>query len=88
MFHQSRRNAARSSASSGFNTFVKVSLSFLGTESARTSPIVTRTFAPTFSFHVDFPLNVIQDFVEEDEPDESSTLAHHLESGFLHVQIL
>ena len=86
--NQSKKDYAKVSIPSSINTFVKVSISVLGPESARISPAVARTFAPTFSFHVDFPVNVVQDFIEDDEHDESSTLAYHLESGFLHVQIL
>ena len=88
LLDQSRKDHSRFSTTSSFNTFVKVSLSFLGAESARVSPVVARSFAPTFSFHVDFPVNVIQDFVEDEDHDESSALAYHMESGCLIIQIL
>ena len=86
--NHSIKDHTRFSTSPSFNTFVKVSLSFLGAESARVSPVVARSFAPTFSFHVDFPVNVLQDVIENDEHDDSSTLAYHLESGYLIIQLL
>ena len=78
----------RSLPTSGLNTFVKIWLSFLGVESCRVSPVIARSFAPTFSFHIDFPVNVIEDFLDDADYDEDSTLAYHLENGFVEIEML
>eukprot|EP00795_Rhopilema_esculentum_P000227 gene227-9865_t len=84
---KSRESRMRSLPTSGLNTFVKIWLSFLGVESCRVSPVIVRSFAPTFSFHIDFPVNVIEDFLDDADYDEDSTLAYHLENGFVEVEM-
>ncbi len=71
----------------GLNAFVRVFPSFLGRGSTRTSQVIARNFAPTFSYHVDFPVSILDESLTDDEYEETSSLAYQLESEHLEIEL-
>eukprot|EP00794_Sanderia_malayensis_P007365 gene7365-8185_t len=84
---KNHRNKLKDFPSTGLNTFVRVFPSFLGRGSTRTSQVIARSFAPAFSYHIDFPVSVLDEIVAAEDCDEASSLAFQLESEHLIIEI-
>ncbi|XP_076468573.1 C2 domain-containing protein 3-like isoform X2 [Babylonia areolata] len=67
----------------GVNSYIRLILSFLGSQEERVTKTVARTFSPEFSHHVELPLQLMW----SGDQDDPASLAQVLETGHLSLQV-